>query len=261
MGTMEGLVTTETRTLTPERHPARTDDRSGVKRLLTDRDVLPGGHMAALAPMLADRGARAIAEHRATEAASICPAGAHPGSAPRDQEPRPVRLSRLLAVTTAIAVLAAAAHAQPPGRKTALYEVLGQAVMLHASVSRHADLDPLIEDSKEGASAEISIDLAQMELLGGYLETCVYEPGKVRALRFVVAYGRVLKCLGYSDAEVKEVLVRQAGERAGELEQLLDYAGLEGIPHFICLDYLRGRLHDGMTAEELREYIDAIPGP
>ena len=100
-----------------------------------------------------------------------------------------------------------------------------------------------------------------MELLGGYFETCVYEPDQVRSLRFMVAYGRLLLVLGYTDPEAKQVLMRQAGERAADVEQLLDYAGLDGIPHLICLDYMRARLREGMKADELREYIDEVEGP
>ena len=168
-------------------------------------------------------------------------------------------MKNALVLSVAIAVAPAPALAESSSRKTELHVILRQAVMLHASVSRHVDLDYPSGNPTVDAASEVSIDLAHMELLGGYFETCVYEPGKVRALRLMVAYGRMLQVLGYSDAQVKATLMRQAGERAGEVEQLLDYAGLDGVAHFICLDYMLDRLRDGMPAEDLRRYIDEIP--
>ncbi len=56
----------ETRLLTPAQLLRWVEDRSGVMRLNTDLDVVPGGYMAALAPMLVAWPATEVREHGAT---------------------------------------------------------------------------------------------------------------------------------------------------------------------------------------------------
>jgi len=164
----------------------------------------------------------------------------------------------LALVMLLVPVLAGGDHAEPGfDRKRELHALLDRAIVLHRTRSRLADEAGLLPRS--GATSELDLDLAHMELAGGYLERgCVCEPSRVRALRRLVTYVRVMRLLGRSPSRIREGLLARAGAHAGQLEQLIDFVGLEGISHLICFDYLRARLADGMDEPSLRAYVEAV---
>lgn len=144
---------------------------------------------------------------------------------------------------------------QPKTRKDELYEVLDHAVILHKSTSRYA-----ASSAESDESRELDLEMAHLELMGGYLSrTCVYETDKVLGLRTMKTYIAMMRLLRYSDPEIKQMLIKRAGEHADDVERLLNFAGLDGIGHFICQDYMRTRLREGMHVETLKAYIDEMP--
>lgn len=154
-----------------------------------------------------------------------------------------------------MAPLLSSIEEQPKTRKDELYEVLDHAVILHKSTSRYTT--PSAESDE---SRELDLEMAHLELMGGYLSrTCVYETDKVLGLRTMKGYISMMRLLRYSDPEIKKMLIERAGKHAADVERLLDFAGLDGIGHFICQDYMRARLRDGMRVETLKAYIDEMP--
>jgi hypothetical protein len=145
-------------------------------------------------------------------------------------------------------------------RQAALNRLLDQAVMVAKVQRRSIDTDYLYYDPESDPDYEMNIELAHLELGGGYFETtCIYEPTEVRSMRYMIAYVDILRLLGYEDAEVEQKLIEQAGENSDRVRQFIDYAGLNNIGHFICADYIGARLSEGMDPDEIREYIDRIP--
>ncbi len=143
-----------------------------------------------------------------------------------------------------------------PDRRAELNRLLDQAIALNASNSRTREHDSL---PAEPSADEVDLDLAHMELMGGYLEkTCIYKNGEVRELRRLMIYIDLMRLVGVPDAEIKSRLVERAGPHADALSALLDFAGLDGLSHFICLDYMRARLREGMHAEDLRDYVQQV---
>jgi len=144
-------------------------------------------------------------------------------------------------------------------RRAELSRLLDTAVMVHRTVPRNHTPEYLYLSPALDEERETSLELARMELMSGYFEkTCVYEAEQVRGLRMMMAYADVLRVLGYADSEIEEKIIARAGADSGRVRQMVDYIGLDGIDHLICVDYMRERLREGMSPEELRAYIDRI---
>jgi len=161
----------------------------------------------------------------------------------------------IIILVVILAPLLSSVEVEPKSRKEELYEVLDHAVILHKSTSRYAN-----KNTKSDESRELDLDMAHLEMMGGYLSrTCVYETDKVLGLRAMKAYISMMRLLRYSDPKIEQMLINRAGKHGEAVEKLLDFAGLDGIGHFICQDYMRARLRDGMRVETLKAYIDEIP--
>lgn len=145
-------------------------------------------------------------------------------------------------------------------RQAALNRMLDQAVMVRKVQRRSINTDYLYQDPKSDPDYEMNMELAHLELGGGYFETtCIYKSAEVRSMRYMIAYVDILRLMGYEDEEIESKLIEQAGENSDRVRQFIDYAGLNNIDHFICADYITARLNEGMEPEEIREYIDRIP--
>ena len=145
-------------------------------------------------------------------------------------------------------------------RQAALYTALERAVMLHEAVPVRQDGDPAIPTSPEDESVEL--DLMHMELGSGYLaKTCVCDDESVVRMRMMMAYVGFLRLVGESDNAIEVRLVDSAGEEGERVSRFLDFAGLDGISHFVCIDFMGEALAAGMPAEELRAYIDELEPP
>lgn len=147
-------------------------------------------------------------------------------------------------------------------RAAELRVALDQAVMLHEAATQNRD--PALQFTEPGSdvSQELEMDLVYMELDAGFLaRTCVCSQERVFDMRLMIAYARLLRALGLPDARIIDRLAASAGEQEGRVRQFLDFAGVDGISHFICVDYLRAALQRGIPARELREYIDRAESP
>ncbi len=143
-----------------------------------------------------------------------------------------------------------------------LRTALENATMLHEASTRHHDPALDFADPESTAQRETDLDLLYMELDGGYLDrTCVCAPERVFGMRLMIAYTRWLRLLGNSDEEIVDRLAARAGDRGPQVRQLLEFAGVDNVHRFICIDYMRAALHQGMTAKTLRDYIDDIEAP
>jgi hypothetical protein len=143
-----------------------------------------------------------------------------------------------------------------------LRAALDRAVMLHEAATGHRDSALEFPDPETAAEREMNLDLLYMELDGGYLaRTCVCEPDRVFGMRLMIAYTRWLRLLGNRDEEIVDRLAAGAGDHGPEVRQLLEFAGLDNIDRFICIDYMRIALQQGVTERTLREYIDDLAAP
>ncbi len=164
----------------------------------------------------------------------------------------------VLSLLTLLGLVASDANAAD-SRKAALHDALDQAVMLHEASATHRDPAFEFPDPASAAEREIELDLTYMELDTGFLDTtCVCRQEHVFDMRLMIAYAQLLRALGHDDSEIVDRIASNAGEHEAQVRQLLTFAGLDGIDHFICVDYLRAALQRGIPAQTLREYIDRL---
>lgn len=144
----------------------------------------------------------------------------------------------------------------PHQRRPALHALLSRAEMFErvAQARRRPEDAP-----SKPAHSELEIDLMYAELSSGYLQHCVYRPHRVTQMRELIAYVEFMRLIGARDRDIEQDLLERAGPDRRRLAQLLGYAGLDGIDHFICFDYLRAALAAGLSPRELRGFIDTVP--
>lgn len=153
--------------------------------------------------------------------------------------------------------LVSALSSLPHQRRPALGLLLARAEAFQRTAEARRRPDP--GPRPPPRHSELQIDLMYAELSGGYLQHCVYRPDRVLQMRELIAYVRFMRLIGTSDADIEQVLLAHAGPDRHRLALLLGYAGLDGIDHFICFDYLRAALAAGLSPSELRGFIATVP--
>ena len=150
--------------------------------------------------------------------------------------------------------------APEPSRQARLYTVLDRVVVLHeASSTRDAGVPT---EAPPDADRDMALDLVHMELASGYLAgACVCDDQAVAHMRMMIAYVAWLRFIGESDSAIEARLVAGAGDDAPRVREFMGFAGLDGISHFICADFMAEALELGMPAAELRAYIDELAPP